>query len=274
MPLVLAAAVAVGADLHRPPQAPERVGRLQVHDAEHHHQGQQQHARRQADKVGQRGGPARGLAGREGEREGLEAFPARPAQRLIELLLREEAGVAQRLVCLVLDDRSQVALGNEPVRVGGEICGRVTTGGYGYTVERIVHRTGKSRSWVYSRLKLCDLVAEAREAFLAGKISTQVALALARMPVPELMGEAVKGVLGLADREYDDVAISLPRIGELGDDFDGDAVLGAVWVSTNDPLPKELTDRFAREAQAANANYYAYLYRNYINLKEIGRAHV
>ena len=55
---------------------------------------------------------------------------------------------------------------------------------------------------------------------------------------------------------------------EAGDDFDGDAVLGAVWVSTNDPLPKELTDRFSREAQAANANYYAYLYRNYINLKE------
>ena len=47
MPLVLAAAVAVGADLHHPPQAPERVGRLQVHDAEHHHQGQQQHARRE-----------------------------------------------------------------------------------------------------------------------------------------------------------------------------------------------------------------------------------
>jgi 4-methylaminobutanoate oxidase (formaldehyde-forming) len=31
-----------------------------------------------------------------------------------------------------------VALGNEPVRVGGEIAGRVTTGGYGYTVERSI----------------------------------------------------------------------------------------------------------------------------------------
>ena len=27
-----------------------------------------------------------------------------------------------------------MALGNEPVRAGGEICGRVTSGGYGYTV--------------------------------------------------------------------------------------------------------------------------------------------
>ena len=31
-----------------------------------------------------------------------------------------------------------MALGNEPVRVGGEIVGRVTSGGYGYTVERSI----------------------------------------------------------------------------------------------------------------------------------------
>ena len=31
-----------------------------------------------------------------------------------------------------------MALGNEPVRVGGEIVGRVTTGGYGYTVGRSI----------------------------------------------------------------------------------------------------------------------------------------
>jgi len=45
---------------------------------------------------------------------------------------------AKRLRCLVLDDRRSVALGNEPVRVEGEIVGRVTTGGYGYTVERSI----------------------------------------------------------------------------------------------------------------------------------------
>jgi 4-methylaminobutanoate oxidase (formaldehyde-forming) len=31
-----------------------------------------------------------------------------------------------------------VALGNEPVRIGGEVVGRVTTGGYGYTVGRSI----------------------------------------------------------------------------------------------------------------------------------------
>jgi 4-methylaminobutanoate oxidase (formaldehyde-forming) len=44
----------------------------------------------------------------------------------------------RRLRCLVLEDPRSVALGNEPVRVGGEVVGRVTTGGYGYTVERSI----------------------------------------------------------------------------------------------------------------------------------------
>jgi glycine cleavage system aminomethyltransferase T/glycine/D-amino acid oxidase-like deaminating enzyme len=46
--------------------------------------------------------------------------------------------VERRLRCLVLDDPRSVALGNEPVRIGGEIAGRVTSGGYGYTVERSI----------------------------------------------------------------------------------------------------------------------------------------
>ncbi len=52
------------------------------------------------------------------------------------LLLADEP--TRRLACLVLDDPRSVALGSEPVRVGGEIVGRVTSGGYGYTVERSI----------------------------------------------------------------------------------------------------------------------------------------
>ena len=44
----------------------------------------------------------------------------------------------QRLRCLVLEDPRSVALGNEPVRVGGDVVGRVTSGGYGYTIERSI----------------------------------------------------------------------------------------------------------------------------------------
>jgi 4-methylaminobutanoate oxidase (formaldehyde-forming) len=45
---------------------------------------------------------------------------------------------ARRLRCLVLEDPRSVALGNEPVRIAGEVRGRVTSGGYGYTVERSI----------------------------------------------------------------------------------------------------------------------------------------
>jgi 4-methylaminobutanoate oxidase (formaldehyde-forming) len=40
----------------------------------------------------------------------------------------------RRLRCVLLDDPRAVALGSEPVRVGGELVGRVTSGGFGYTV--------------------------------------------------------------------------------------------------------------------------------------------
>jgi 4-methylaminobutanoate oxidase (formaldehyde-forming) len=49
-----------------------------------------------------------------------------------------EREVERRLVCIVLEDPRSVALGNEPVAVGGEVVGRVTTGGYGYTVGRSI----------------------------------------------------------------------------------------------------------------------------------------
>jgi 4-methylaminobutanoate oxidase (formaldehyde-forming) len=44
----------------------------------------------------------------------------------------------RRLRCLVLEDPRSVVLGNEPVRVRGEIQGRVTSGGYGYAVQRSI----------------------------------------------------------------------------------------------------------------------------------------
>jgi 4-methylaminobutanoate oxidase (formaldehyde-forming) len=44
-------------------------------------------------------------------------------------------GLSRRLCCLTLADRGAVALGGEPVRVAGEVLGRVTSGGFGYTVD-------------------------------------------------------------------------------------------------------------------------------------------
>jgi glycine cleavage system aminomethyltransferase T len=50
----------------------------------------------------------------------------------------KDAPLGETLACLVLDDPRSVALGEEPVRVEGRIVGRVTSGGYGYTVERSI----------------------------------------------------------------------------------------------------------------------------------------
>jgi glycine cleavage system aminomethyltransferase T/glycine/D-amino acid oxidase-like deaminating enzyme len=50
----------------------------------------------------------------------------------------EQSTPARRLCCLVLGDPRAVALGNEPVRAGGCVAGRVNSGGYGYTVERSI----------------------------------------------------------------------------------------------------------------------------------------
>ena len=54
------------------------------------------------------------------------------------LVAARAAGPRKRLRCLVLDDPRSVCLGNEPVRIGGAIVGRVTSGGYGYAVERSI----------------------------------------------------------------------------------------------------------------------------------------
>jgi glycine cleavage system aminomethyltransferase T/glycine/D-amino acid oxidase-like deaminating enzyme len=54
------------------------------------------------------------------------------------LVSAKEEPPTRRLACLVLDDPRSVALGNEPVRIGEEVVGRVTSGGYGFTVERSI----------------------------------------------------------------------------------------------------------------------------------------
>jgi 4-methylaminobutanoate oxidase (formaldehyde-forming) len=42
------------------------------------------------------------------------------------------------LACLVLDEDRSVVLGEEPVRIDGSLTGRVTSGGYGYTLRRSI----------------------------------------------------------------------------------------------------------------------------------------
>jgi heterotetrameric sarcosine oxidase gamma subunit len=61
----------------------------------------------------------------------------------------KSAGVSRRLSLLVLDDSRAVVLGSEPVLVGGEVVGRVTSGGFGFTCER-------SLAYVYLPVGMTD----------------------------------------------------------------------------------------------------------------------
>jgi glycine cleavage system aminomethyltransferase T/glycine/D-amino acid oxidase-like deaminating enzyme len=91
------------------------------------------------------------------------------------------AGPSRRLRCLVLEDPRSVALGNEPVRVNGEVVGRVTSGGYGYTVERSI---------AYAYLPAEVELGTAVEVDIFGE---WVAGELAREPLYDPKGERVRG---------------------------------------------------------------------------------
>jgi len=50
------------------------------------------------------------------------------------LVAQKATGISRKLTCLVLDTTSTVALGNEPVRIDGDVVARITSGGLGYTL--------------------------------------------------------------------------------------------------------------------------------------------
>jgi 4-methylaminobutanoate oxidase (formaldehyde-forming) len=88
---------------------------------------------------------------------------------------------AERLCCLTLEDPRAVALGSEPVRAGGEAVGRVTSGGYGYTV-------GRSIAYAYLPAELAS-PGTAVEVEIFGD---RVAGAVAEEPLFDPAGERVR----------------------------------------------------------------------------------
>ncbi|HEY2272560.1 MAG TPA: glycine cleavage T C-terminal barrel domain-containing protein, partial [Jatrophihabitantaceae bacterium] len=50
------------------------------------------------------------------------------------LVAAREAGLTRRLRAIVLDDPRAVVVGSEPVRIGDAVVGRVTSGGFGFTL--------------------------------------------------------------------------------------------------------------------------------------------
>ncbi|HEY1421260.1 MAG TPA: FAD-dependent oxidoreductase [Candidatus Dormibacteraeota bacterium] len=54
------------------------------------------------------------------------------------LVAKRQKPAESKLACLVLTDPRLIALGSEPVRLDDQVVGRVTSGGYGYTVGRSI----------------------------------------------------------------------------------------------------------------------------------------
>jgi len=56
-----------------------------------------------------------------------------------EKLRQQKAeGIKQRLCCIVLDDPSTIVFGNEPIRYEGKVVAWVTSGGFGYSVNKSI----------------------------------------------------------------------------------------------------------------------------------------
>lgn len=55
-----------------------------------------------------------------------------------EALLKSKDNLSRKLVPILFDDIRQVPLGNEPIRIGDEIIGRVKSGGQGYTINKAI----------------------------------------------------------------------------------------------------------------------------------------
>jgi 4-methylaminobutanoate oxidase (formaldehyde-forming) len=87
----------------------------------------------------------------------------------------------RRLRAITLEEPRAVALGNEPVRVDGEVVGRVTSGGYGYTLERSI---------AYAYLPASADVGTAVEIDIFGE---WVGGAVAAEPLFDPAGERIRG---------------------------------------------------------------------------------
>lgn len=66
---------------------------------------------------------------------------------------------------------------------------------HGYNADQLAEEIKKSRSYVYGRLKLCNLSQAVRGPFLDGAIEASTALLIARIPVPALQQRALDEIV-------------------------------------------------------------------------------
>lgn len=67
---------------------------------------------------------------------------------------------------------------------------------HGYRAEDLAEKIGKSRSYIFGRLKLLDLDPESRRLFQFGKLNASTALLVARIPSEKLRAKAINEITG------------------------------------------------------------------------------
>lgn len=66
---------------------------------------------------------------------------------------------------------------------------------FGYTADQLAEKVGKSRAYIYGRLKLTALCTDARKAFHEGKLDASRALLIARIPGAHLQARALAEIV-------------------------------------------------------------------------------
>lgn len=70
---------------------------------------------------------------------------------------------------------------------------------HGYTAESLAEKIGKSRSYIFARLKLLQLDDDAKRLFRSGTLNPSTALLIARIPTAKLRAKAIKEI---TDHDY------------------------------------------------------------------------
>ncbi len=73
---------------------------------------------------------------------------------------------------------------------------------HGYSADDLVAKLGKSRSYIYARLKLCALTLDLHDDFYSGKLCASTALDIARLPSPGLQKKAAELIFNAQTGEY------------------------------------------------------------------------
>ncbi|WP_428718549.1 ParB/RepB/Spo0J family partition protein [Undibacterium curvum] len=66
---------------------------------------------------------------------------------------------------------------------------------HGWTVEMLIEKLNRSKSYIYGRLKLCSLAAPLHDDFYAKKFDASIALLVARIPLPGLQIKAMNEIM-------------------------------------------------------------------------------